>query len=77
MRLALVREQPEALAHDDWVDPQVELVHEVSLEQPAEQLAAAVQLELASGLRLQLADCRLDVAVDHVGVLPGRVLERL
>src|SRR5437867_12743696 len=35
-----------------------------------------MDLELTSGLCLELADRRLDVAGDDVGVLPGRVLER-
>ena len=69
-------EEPKPVAHHDGVDPQVELVDEVALEQPSEQLAAAVDLELASGRRLELAHRRLDVAVDDVGVLPRRVLER-
>ena len=72
----MLREEPTPVADHDGVDPQVELVDEVALEQPAEQLAAAVDLELAPGLRLELAHRRLDVAVDDVGVLPGRVLER-
>src|SRR5687768_1469645 len=76
VRLASLREQPEPVPHDDGVDPQVELVDEVALEQPSEQDAAAVKLKLASRLRLELADGRLDVGVDHMSVLPGRVLER-
>src|SRR6478735_7812709 len=76
MSLALLREQPEPVAHHDGVDPQVELVDEVALEQPPEELAAPMELELASWGCLELADGRLDVAIDDMGVLPGRVLER-
>src|SRR5438128_9433304 len=35
-----------------------------------------MDLELAPGLRLELAHRRLDVPLDNVGVLPCRVLER-
>src|SRR5258706_13518694 len=52
VRPAALREQPEPVADDDGVDPQVELVDEVALKQPAEQLAAAMELELAAGFRL-------------------------
>ena len=38
--------------------------------------AAAVDLELAAVLGLEFPHGGLDVAVDHVGVLPRRVLER-
>jgi hypothetical protein len=50
VRRAALREEPQPVADDDRVDPQVELVDEVALEQPTQQLAAAVDLELASGL---------------------------
>src|SRR5687767_1139855 len=56
VRLTMLRKQPQPVADDDRIDPQVELVDEVALEQPAEQDAAAVKLELASRLRLQVAD---------------------
>ena len=72
----MLGEEPKPVAHHDRVQPQVELVDEVTLEQPTEQGAAAMDLKLAAGLRLELAYRRLDVAVDDVGVLPGRVLER-
>src|SRR5882672_5274982 len=54
--LALLREEPQPVADDDRIDPEVELVDEVALEQPPEQLAAAVDLELAPRPRLELAD---------------------
>ena len=76
VRHAALGEQPQAVPHDDRVDPQVQLVHEVAFEQPSQQLAAAVDLELTPGLRLELSDRLLDVAVNDVGVLPRRVLER-
>ena len=68
---AVLGEEPQPVAHDDRVDPQVDLVDEVVLEQPAEELAAAMDLELAPGRRLQLADRRLEAARDDLGVLPG------
>src|SRR4051812_5231841 len=76
VRLATLGEEPQPFADDHRVDPQVELVDEVALEQPSEQLAAAVDLELAARLRLELADRRLDVAGDDLGRLPARILER-
>src|SRR6476620_3488245 len=76
MRLAALGEEPKPLPHDDRVDPEVELVDEVALEEPTEQSAAAVDLELAPGLSLEFAHRLLDVAVDDVGVLPRPVLQR-
>jgi hypothetical protein len=73
--LAAVRKQPTTVANDDGADLKVEFVDEVAFEHPTEQLAAAVDLQLAPGRRLELAHGRLDIAVDDVGVLPGRVLE--
>ena len=72
----MLRKQPQPVAHHDGVDPQVELVDEVAVEQPPEQVATAMDLELAPGLRLEVAHRRLDVALNDVGVLPHRVLER-
>src|SRR5713101_914631 len=51
-----VGEQPRALADDHGEGEQVDLVDEVVVEQPPEQGAAAVQLQLASRLGFQLAD---------------------
>jgi hypothetical protein len=76
VRLPLIREQAHPLPDHHGVDLEVQLVDQVALEQPAEQLAAAVDLELATGLRLQRADGRLEVPGDDVGVLPRRVLQR-
>src|SRR5262245_22184250 len=64
VRLAVLREEPQPVADDDRRDPQVQLVDQVPLEEPPEQLAAAMKLELTAGLRLQLANRRLNVAVD-------------
>ncbi len=52
VRLAALREESKAVPHHDGVEPQVELVDEVALEQPTEQDAAAMDLELASGFAL-------------------------
>ena len=51
-----VREQPRALADDHGEGEQVHLVDKVVVEQPPEQGAAAVHLQLASRLGFQLAD---------------------
>ena len=51
-----VREQPRALADDHGEGEQGHLVDKVVVEQPPEQGAAAVHLQLASRLGLQLAD---------------------
>jgi hypothetical protein len=59
VRLAALREEPETVAHDHGVKPQVDLVDEVALEQPPEQPATAVELELAPELGFELAR-RLD-----------------
>src|SRR5215217_6377993 len=45
-----VGEQPRPLAEDDGDDEQVDLVDEVVLEQPPDQGAAAVHLQLTPGL---------------------------
>src|SRR6266705_7102847 len=52
-----VREQPRALADDHGEGEQVDLVDEVVVEEPPEQGAAAVHLQLASLLGSQLTDC--------------------
>ena len=54
VRLAELREQRQPVAHHDGVERQVELVDEIVLEQPPEQFAAAIELELAPGRRLEL-----------------------
>ena len=53
---AYVGEQPPALADDHGADEQGDLVDQVVVEQPPGQGAAAVHLQLASRLGLQLAD---------------------
>ena len=57
-----VGEQPRALAEDYGDDEQVHLVDEVVIEQPPDQRAAAVDLQLTPRLGFQLADGRRDVA---------------
>ena len=64
MALAALRKQPQTVANDDRVDPQVQLVDEVAFEEPTEQLPTAVDLELASGLGFQVSDSRFDVTID-------------
>src|SRR5512139_3815573 len=70
--LAGVREQPRALTNDHGEGEQVDLVDEVVVEQPAEQDAAAVHLQLASCLGLQLANGSRDVTGEHARVRPLR-----
>jgi hypothetical protein len=53
--LATLGEESQPVAHHDGVEAQVELVDQVALEQPPEQLAAAMDLELAPGLRLAVS----------------------
>src|SRR5437773_12411071 len=67
-----VGEQPRALAEDYGDDEQVDLVDEVVFEQPPDQGAAAVDLQLTSRLRFQLADGRRDVAGEDGRVCPAR-----
>jgi hypothetical protein len=45
-----IGEQPRALADDHGDDEQVDLVNEVVLEQPPDQRAAAMHLQLTPGL---------------------------
>src|SRR5215208_4853376 len=73
---AVVGEQPRALADDQGVGEQVDLVDEVVVEQPPDQGAAAVHLQLASRLGLQLADGGRDVTGEDGRVRPPRVGER-
>src|SRR3989442_3597860 len=51
-----VGEQPRALADDHGADEQGDLVDKLVLEQPADQSAAAVHLQLTLPLGFQLAD---------------------
>src|SRR5712691_3565907 len=71
--LAGVGEQPRALADNHGVGEQVDLVDEVVVEQPPDQDAAAVHLQLAARLGLQLADGRRDVTGEDGRVRPLRV----
>ena len=61
VRLALLREEPPPRADDDRVDLEDQLIDEVALEEPAEELAAAMDLELAAGLLLEVAHGGLHV----------------
>ena len=72
--LPVVGEQPRARADDHRADDQRQLVDELVLEQPADQLPASVHLQLAARLGLQLADGRLEISGEHgrVRPLPGR-----
>src|SRR5205085_6852772 len=72
-----VGEQPRALAEDYGDDEQVDLVDEVVIEQPPDQGAAAVHLQLTLRLRFQLADGRRDVAGEDGRVRPARFGERV
>src|SRR5213593_4132415 len=70
-----VREQPRALADDNGEGEQVDLVDEVVVEQPPEQGAAAVHLQLASRLGFQLADRGRELTGEDGRVRPPRVGE--
>src|SRR5919197_6025459 len=69
---AAVREQPHALAENHGDDEQDHLVDEVVSEQPADQGAAAVHLQLTPRLAFQLADGSRDVAGEDGRVRPAR-----
>src|SRR5690349_24193655 len=69
-------EQPRALAEDHRDDEQGHLVHEVLVEQPADQGAAAVDLQLTSWPGLQLADGRREVTGQDGRARPRRCGER-
>jgi hypothetical protein len=71
-----VGEQPRALADDQGVGEQVDLVDEVVGEQPTDQGAAAVHLQLPFLLGFQLADGGRDVTGEDGRVRPLRVGER-
>jgi hypothetical protein len=68
-----VGEQPRPLADDHGEGEQVHLVDEVVVEQPPEQDAAAVYLQLASGPGFQLANASRDVFGEDGRVRPLRV----
>src|SRR5713226_5352207 len=70
-------EQPRALADDHGADEQGDLVDQLVVEEPADQVAAAVHLHLASRLGLQLADGRREVTGEDGRVRPARVGERV
>ena len=69
---AVVGEQPRALAEDHGDDEQVDLVDEVVFEQPSDQGAAAVHLQLTPRLGLQLADGRRNVTGEDGRARPLR-----
>src|SRR6266851_9572694 len=71
-----VGEQPRALADDHGADQQGDLVDKLLVQQPADQSAAAVDLQLTLPLGLQLADGRRDVTVEDGRVRPARFGER-
>jgi hypothetical protein len=64
------------LADDHRVDQKGDLVDKLVVEQPADQGAAAVHLQLPSPLGFQLADGRRDVSGEDGRVRPLRVGER-
>src|SRR5215203_309412 len=70
-----VGEQTRALADDHGEDQEVHLVDKVVGEQPPDQVAAAVHLQLPFLLGFQLADGGRDVTGEDGRVLPPRVAE--
>src|SRR5215208_4269779 len=70
-----VGEQTRALADDHGEDQEVHLVDKVVGEQPPDQVAAAVHLQLPFLLGFQLADGGRDVTGEDGRVLPPRVGE--
>ena len=69
-------EQPHALADDHRDGDQGHLVHQVVGQQPPDQGAAAVHLQLTRRLGLQLGDGRGEVAGQDGRVRPARLGER-
>jgi hypothetical protein len=70
-----VGEQSLAAAECEWIEQQVELVHQVVLQEVVNEDAAAVGEDVLSRLRLQRAD-RLDHVVANDGrVAPGRFFQ--
>src|ERR1700737_1847783 len=70
-----IGEQPCALAEDDGIDDQVELVDQVVGEQPSDEGTAAWHQQLAVLLRLQITDGRGDVSGQDTRARPPRVGE--
>src|SRR5216684_8429698 len=70
-----IGEQPCALAEDDGIDDQVELVDQVLGEQPSDEGTAAWHHQLAVLLRLQITDGRGDVSGQDTRACPLRVGE--
>src|SRR5205807_1975316 len=71
-----VGEQARALADNHGEGEQGYLVHKLVVEQPADQSAAALHLQLASRLGFQLADGGRDVTGEDGRVRPPRFSER-
>src|SRR5712692_2715567 len=70
-----IGKQPCALAEDDGIDDQVELVDQVVGEQPPDEGTAAWHQQFAVLIRLQIADGRGDVAGQDSRACPFRVGE--
>src|SRR5215472_16415014 len=68
--------QPRALADNHRVDEQGDLVDKLVVQQPADQAAAAVHLQLTRWLGFQLADVGRDVTGQDGRVRPPRFGER-
>src|SRR5258708_13821327 len=67
-----IGEQPCALAEDDGIDDQVELVDQVVGEQPSDEGTTAWHHQFAILLRLQITAGRADVAVQANRACPLR-----
>src|SRR5262249_31408385 len=72
---AAAGEQPRALADDHGVGEQGDLVDKLVVQQPADQAAAAVYLQLTRWFGFQLADGGRDVTGQDRRVRPPRVGE--
>src|SRR5438876_1731313 len=71
-----IREQPRALADNHGIGEQDDLVDQLVVEEPADQLAAAVHLQLTRRLGFQLADRGRDVTGEDGRFRPARFGER-
>src|SRR5216683_2412395 len=70
-----IGEQPCALAEDDGIDDQVELIDQIVGEQPSDEGTAAWHHQFAVLMRLQITDGRGDVAGQDSRARPLRVRE--
>src|SRR5205807_861318 len=70
-----VREETLPAAKRDWEDHEVELIHQVVLQERLDQPPAAVYLDLRPRLLLEVGYVGSNVALDESGVVPVRAAQ--